>query len=243
MTSYRLMIDTSIFGAAVGIGMIGNERIDYVEVSENIADSASQLPGMVERSLAKVGASFGSLQEIVVSRGPGSFTGIRVGLAYALGLKSGLTSNLGGTRLAGVSSMLILASSEAQKRAKAVALYLPSTKTTGYLALSDGNATDILAIDILGTSWSKLNLGVKVQNADQISIGPWACLSDPVFARPEDNLEVWQPRVAASNAVVEMGRIAASWTDRDWQAQETSPLYLRKSTVEEKALLGVQVRQ
>lgn len=46
----------------------------------------SRLLPMVVETMAKGGLDFGALDRIVVTRGPGSFTGARVGLAAARGL-------------------------------------------------------------------------------------------------------------------------------------------------------------
>jgi len=82
MTQLTLIIDTSVHGAAVGISIKGRRELGFVEVSEDVADSARQLPLMVERGLKELSATRADVSSIVVSRGPGSFTGIRVGLAY-----------------------------------------------------------------------------------------------------------------------------------------------------------------
>ena len=47
---------------------------------------AEAAPVMVERAMADAGATFPELARIVVTRGPGSFTGIRIALAAARGL-------------------------------------------------------------------------------------------------------------------------------------------------------------
>lgn len=243
MTAHRIIIDTSIFGAAVGIGVTDGDEPAFVEISENVADSARQLPAMVERGLMSVGGSFGSLHEILVSRGPGSFTGIRVGLAYAFGLKSGAAIDRGAMRMAGISSLEMIAASQVGKKSNAVAIFLPSTKTTGYLALADEQGSDILAVDTQDTSRSDLDLGHRIQNALQISIGAWECLLSSKFVDSGRPVETWEPRVAAAVGLKAMWHSAAGWNETDWQMRDTSPLYLRRSSVEEKALLGVGTRR
>lgn len=243
MIGHRVVIDTSIFGAAVGIGATDGHEPAYIEISENVADSARQLPGMVERGLFRVGGSFESIQEILVSRGPGSFTGIRVGLAYAMGLKSGVAIDRGAMRMAGLSSLEILAVDEVKKKSDVVAVFLPSTKITGYLALADERGSDILAIDTQETPKSLSDLSLRLQSALQISIGVWDSLLSSKFVDARQPVETWEPRVAAYAAIKAMWHAASGWNETDWQMHDTSPLYLRRSSVEEKALLGVSARR
>lgn len=51
---------------------------------------AEQLPGLVDALLSRHNLSFLSLKAIAITTGPGSFTGNRIGLSYAYGLKIAL---------------------------------------------------------------------------------------------------------------------------------------------------------
>ena len=72
---------------------------------------ATLLMPMVERAMSKAGCDYSDLARIAVAVGPGSFTGIRVGLAAALGL--GLAS---GVPVIGISSFLAVATVDARER-------------------------------------------------------------------------------------------------------------------------------
>ena len=67
---------------------------------------AAELPLMAERVLAAAGMTFADIGLMAVTSGPGYFTGIRVGVAYAAALAYGL-----GVRIVPVSSLEMLASS------------------------------------------------------------------------------------------------------------------------------------
>ena len=67
---------------------------------------AAELPLMAERVLAAAGMTFADIDLMAVTSGPGYFTGIRVGVAYAAALAYGL-----GVRIVPVSSLEMLASS------------------------------------------------------------------------------------------------------------------------------------
>ena len=53
-------------------------------------DSATSLPIMTEKILTTLSLEFSDLDAIAISMGPGSFTGLRVGLSYAKGLSLAL---------------------------------------------------------------------------------------------------------------------------------------------------------
>ena len=72
---------------------------------------ATMLMPMIEHAMAKAGCGYADLDRIAVAVGPGSFTGIRVGLAAALGL-----SLASGIPAVGISSFLTVADVDARER-------------------------------------------------------------------------------------------------------------------------------
>ena len=63
----------------------GNRISAYIENTKPVMQSASLIP-MVEDAIAQSGITYNDLTHIVATTGPGSFTGIRVGLASAQGI-------------------------------------------------------------------------------------------------------------------------------------------------------------
>ena len=81
-----LAIDTSGPECAAGIYDSENNRLIAFR-SETIGKGhAELLPGLVEASIAEAGLRLADIARIAVTVGPGSFTGIRVGVALARGL-------------------------------------------------------------------------------------------------------------------------------------------------------------
>lgn len=82
-----LVIDTSgpVCGTAV---MDGEKTVSEFTAQNRNTHSASLMP-MVEAALAAAGTEIGQLDAIAAVTGPGSFTGVRIGVATAKGLAHG----------------------------------------------------------------------------------------------------------------------------------------------------------
>jgi tRNA threonylcarbamoyladenosine biosynthesis protein TsaB len=81
-----LAIDTALANCAAAVLDDGTERPCVVESSEEIGRGhAERLMDMIGDVMAESGTVFADLDRIIVTTGPGSFTGLRVGLSVAKG--------------------------------------------------------------------------------------------------------------------------------------------------------------
>lgn len=101
---YALAFDTANEVIAIGLGVLHAESL-AVEVVASVEASAhrasnTQLLPRVDALLAERGVARDELACVVVGRGPGSFTGVRIAMATAKGIASAL-----GLGLVGVSSL------------------------------------------------------------------------------------------------------------------------------------------
>jgi N6-L-threonylcarbamoyladenine synthase len=98
----RLAIDTSTEEVAVGLGYVRPEGVHLIGETNLDVPRASltHLVPAVMRLLQSADLAIGDLQAIVVGRGPGSFTGVRIGVSAAKGIAQGC-----GTPLYGVNTL------------------------------------------------------------------------------------------------------------------------------------------
>jgi tRNA threonylcarbamoyl adenosine modification protein YeaZ len=232
MPKFDLIIDTSIFGAAVAIavGDGKSRKIVFSEVTPDVQDSARQLPLLVEDGIKQAGLNIGDIGRIVVSQGPGSFTGIRVGLAYAYGFLRGLISGANPyATMAGVSSLELLAAHWSSQLGQDVVVFLPSTKTTGYAAKFEKENISLHPVDLakglhssmIGKFWCIL--------------GSWDGLLEVAAKNKTQSFQIMEPKENARLALGSINDRLAAESGLVWSADMPNAIYLRKSTVEEKA--------
>ncbi|NTU60126.1 MAG: tRNA (adenosine(37)-N6)-threonylcarbamoyltransferase complex dimerization subunit type 1 TsaB, partial [Deltaproteobacteria bacterium] len=101
-----LAIDTAAETAGVAVAVDGEVRSEAVEASAT--EHSRRLFRLVDAVLEGAGLGKADLTHVAVTLGPGSFTGLRVGLATAKGIAYAL-----GLPLAGVSSLAALRSGSA----------------------------------------------------------------------------------------------------------------------------------
>lgn len=92
----------------------------------------TSLPGLVERVLARAGLAVGDVEGLAISIGPGSFTGLRIGLGLAKGL-----AFAGGVPLAAVSTLEALAAASGAVPGETVCAALDARKHEVYAAVFD----------------------------------------------------------------------------------------------------------
>ncbi|MEE2878120.1 MAG: tRNA (adenosine(37)-N6)-threonylcarbamoyltransferase complex dimerization subunit type 1 TsaB [Pseudomonadota bacterium] len=79
-----LGIDTS--GPACDVAVLDGEKLLANTKSEMSRGQDARLPGIVRDCVAEAGVSLNEIDRIAVVSGPGSFTGVRVGISFARGL-------------------------------------------------------------------------------------------------------------------------------------------------------------
>ncbi|MBT6434454.1 MAG: tRNA (adenosine(37)-N6)-threonylcarbamoyltransferase complex dimerization subunit type 1 TsaB [Deltaproteobacteria bacterium] len=141
-----LSIDTSTTTASVCmVGWPGFEPVSHIEFEQGSVPSQA-LAEEIYQAMTKSGISATQIKAIAVGLGPGSFTGLRVGLATAKGLSLGA-----GMPLYGFSSLALWAASSGKEQAAVVldarqkeiysALYTCSEAAVCDAVIEDGTRT------------------------------------------------------------------------------------------------------
>ncbi len=86
MTSKILAVDTATENCSVAL-KVGNEIIARCEMAPR--EHTTKILPMVDSVLAEAGLTLNQLDALAFGRGPGSFTGVRIGIGIAQGLAFG----------------------------------------------------------------------------------------------------------------------------------------------------------
>ncbi len=222
-----LGLDTATWYASVGVLVDGLGRAEGTERTSS-SHAASLLP-LIERTLAQAGVRLADLDAIAVTRGPGAFTGLRVGLSTAKGLAYAT-----GARLVTVPTLQALAATVGEADCDVVVL-LDARKGEFYTGRYrvHGGAAEALEEDRL------------VRLEDRLGELPSRCIivGDPDVAHA-DLLGRRLPAAATLRRLSEFGpsgvvvarlgaaRLAAHGAESEFAAE---PEYLRPSEAEFKA--------
>lgn len=221
-----LFIDTSIVGAVVAVVESSSTCHRTVSSKSHLVatGSAQQLPDLVSQALSQAACSLSALDGIVVSPGPGSFTGIKVGLAFVAGLTVGGTqkpSVYGFSAAEGVTRFL------AQREGHPVAVFLAQTKSKGFVCLQKEaeSASHVLQ--------SLTDIPATIGEYRCFSLSPWPEL---VQWCGQKGIKVEELSDLASIVIAGMAQSLPSLQGGLLSAGLPEPKFLKPSTAEEQAL-------
>ena len=139
-----LFIDTCHYNLMVGIYRDEEELVLLKEINDN--HLSERLLLLIDRAFNMVALDINDTQNIIVANGPGSFTGIRIGvtvaktLAYSLGCKIHTVSELEIMATTPISTKYIVSLIDARRDAVYAAMYrgsLSTVITDRYISLND----------------------------------------------------------------------------------------------------------
>ena len=193
-----LAFDCAVIGLGVAVLRDGRRLAGLVQGGR---DQAAQLLPAIETVLAEADVARRELDLVAVTIGPGSFTGVRVGLAAARGLAVGL-----GVPLAGVSTTSVLLA-QAPPRGRLVVTAVDSRLGDWFCAVGEGQPEAFvttgrdLASRLAGRACHVIGTGANVLSDQLLAAGVDATAEEAVpdavtLARlaNRDGVEAWRSR-------------------------------------------------
>ena len=201
-----LILDTCLGACQVALAADG--RMLAWRSEAMMRGHQERLAPMTAEVMAESGAPFAAVTRIAVTIGPGSFTGLRVGLAFAKGLKLAT-----GAALVGIGTLEGLAAS-APEPGPVVAV-IDARRDQVYLQAFEAGRP-LMAPDALTLEGAAARLAELAPGGEIRAIGPGAALLAPILG-PGQVRDIAAPDLAA---LVRLAEAAQPGT-------EVRPLYLR----------------
>lgn len=234
-----LALDTSTEEVAVGLGLLSEDGVHLIGETNIDVPRASltHLVPAILRLLQSADLAIADVKEVVVGRGPGSFTGVRIGVSGAKGVAQGLGAPLYGVntldaiaeRFAGRDG-LVGVLGDAMRREVYPALYRLSGGGVERLTPDAVSAPAIVAAEWAALGEPVLLAGNGLRKYADVFAD--ALGEDALFA-PE---ALWTP--TGESLLMAAWRDAAAGRRSDGRVATVLPVYTRLSDAEETERLA-----
>lgn len=235
----RLALDTSTEEVAIGLGAVRGEGVRLVGETNIDVPRASltHLVPAVMRLLQSADLAIGDVEAVVVGRGPGSFTGVRIGVSAAKGIAQGL-----GVPLLGVNTLDAIAErfagreglvgivGDAMRREVYPALYRLSGSGIERLTPDAVSPPALVAVEWAGLDEPVLLAGNGLRKYAEVFS---AAMRERALMAPE---ALWTP--TGESLLMASWRDAAAGREGDGRVDTLLPVYTRLSDAEEAERAG-----
>lgn len=143
-----LALDTSFGPVSAALLTTGGEVLGRDSVQDAVGQQAEILPPLVAKLFEACNVSFDDLARVVVATGPGAFTGVRVGIAFATGLHIAT-----GADIVGLTSLDCLAAqARAQRPGSRVGVLIDAKRSEVYGIVTDQDGKHLLPPSLLAVN-------------------------------------------------------------------------------------------
>jgi tRNA threonylcarbamoyladenosine biosynthesis protein TsaB len=231
------VLDTSLVPVSMALVGSGGRTPEILWRGQHAeqAGSVAQISELLTQGLAAVGQPLAAVRGVAVSVGPGSFTGIKIGLAFVFGLARALKDAGPGLPMLGLSALEAAAKRYATEQGHGFGLFLPATRTHGFLSVARSGAVET-ALYEAGSESGNRRLAALAGDVPLGIVGRWPLLQAAAqAAKPigRSVLEI-QPTEVALSALYGMSEEAFQAFPNGFGATLPEPRYLRLSTAEER---------
>jgi tRNA threonylcarbamoyladenosine biosynthesis protein TsaB len=196
------------------VALVEGGRVVAVASNPEVNTHAERTLELIERVLKQAGWSKQSLQRIAVGIGPGSFTGVRIGISIAEGIATGL-----GIPLLGVGSLRSMALAAPQDDARVRVPLLDARRGEVFAAAYAPDGTELWAPQLVSIDGLSERIGEAV-SAGHVLLGVVA-----------GQLGV-QPRLASPSTDYPTASAVALAAEHDTpDPQPVLPLYIRDADI------------
>ena len=210
---FVLALDTCFGPVGAALATAKGELVGVRGTANQAGRQAETLPGVVDELFRSAGVSYQQLGRIIVTVGPGAFTGVRVGLAFAKGLKIATAAEV-----LGISSLECLAYQYQEiAGATGVATVLDARRGEVYAFAVDAGGMRVVAPCMVPAADVSGMLG-RSMNSEFAVVGSGRdFVTLDVATKPQPNI-----------VGVDVSRMAVRASSLSAQNYPATPLYLRE---------------
>lgn len=226
--SYTLLVDTSTTGFALALVGEVSKSIEWKKVYTDKYGAAQFLVSSLKEGLNDLEITAKDISRVVVGRGPGSFTGIKIGLSFVTGLYAGKPE----IKFAGVSSLEVMSRAYKQKfggQPDPLTIAIKATKAHGFCSVWSGNSEKVESFSFDVDNHEHSCYGTQ----EFVSCGEWSEFADAITSVQGKGLKVLE----ASDVLfltIEGMHILLKNNLLSFEDLPPQAVYLKKSTAEER---------